>query len=100
MNTEIKMPPVYRSVTMSTGGHRVDQNDLNFAMGEREFKRFTTLQARAALAGVTLRKRDGASDQAPYIASRMAVTLQFFDIESVDTWLSSSACKPVGWGGT
>jgi hypothetical protein len=50
-------------------------------------KRFATLQARAALHGITLHCIDGDFAKPVHIASRWAMTKQLDDLDQVSTWL-------------
>ncbi len=89
MSPHTTTPTVALSSNISADGLCADLNDLNFATGEREFKRFTTLQALAALVGATLHKHISGDDQARYVASLRSVTTEFPDLESVETWLTN-----------
>lgn len=50
-------------------------------------KTFATLQARAALAGVTLYDIDGDFGTPVYVCSRWALTKSFDDLAAVEAWL-------------
>lgn len=51
-------------------------------------KRFATLQARAALAGVTVWQSQGDHGRPSYIATKWALTKEFADLDALDTWLA------------
>ena len=89
MSPHTTTPTVALSSNISADGLCADLNDLNFATGEREFKRFTTLQALAALVGATLHKQKSGDNQARYIVIRHWITAEFPDLESVETWLTN-----------
>lgn len=56
-------------------------------MSADQDKRFSTLQARAALGGVTLFAIDGDHGQSIFIASRWALTRPFDSLDDVAIWL-------------
>lgn len=89
MSPHTTTPTVALSSNTSADGLCADLNDLNFARGEREFKRFTTLQAQAALVGATLHKHKSGDSQARYVVSRRWITVEFPDLEIVETWLTN-----------
>lgn len=60
-----------------------------------DLKRFTTLQARAALSGVTLYRLDGNVGTPVYIAMRWGLTKQLDDLNEVETWLDRVTGHPV-----
>lgn len=55
--------------------------------GGADPKRFATLQAHAALAGVVLHQLDGDFGRPVYIATRWALTRQFDSLGEVALWL-------------
>lgn len=55
------------------------------------FKRFTTLQARAALAGITFHRIEGDFGHPVYVATRGAMTCHFDDLDDVEDWLNGVA---------
>ena len=50
-------------------------------------KQFATLQARCALAEVTLHQLENDHGQKVYVVSRWALTRELADLESVGVWL-------------
>ena len=50
-------------------------------------KQFATLQARCALAEVTLHQLENDHGQKVYVVSRWALTRELTDLESVGVWL-------------
>lgn len=50
-------------------------------------KRFATVAARAALAGIVLHRFEGDYGRPIYIATRWALTRQFDDLDAVEQWL-------------
>lgn len=62
-------------------------NDLDVPTAERTRKRFATLQARAALAGITLHQLEGDFGATIYIATRWSLTKQMDDLDEVGAWL-------------
>lgn len=54
---------------------------------DHDEKRFATLQANAALNGVTLHCIDGDFGRPVYIASRWAMTKQLSTLDDIDSWL-------------
>ena len=65
-------------------------------MNQIELKRLCTLQAGAALAGVTLHKLDGDFGVPIYVASRWAMTKQLESLDEVEAWLVRVTGKVVG----
>ena len=53
----------------------------------RDSKRFATVQASAAMRGVTIHCIDGDFGRPVYIASRWAMTKQLDTLEEVEAWL-------------
>lgn len=60
-----------------------------------DLKRFTTLQARAALSGVALHCLDTDFGTQAYIATRWSMTKQLDDLNEVETWLDRVTGHPV-----
>lgn len=56
-------------------------------MSAADPKFFSTLQARAALAGVTLHQLEGDFGAPIYVATRWAMTKQMESLSEVDQWL-------------
>lgn len=50
-------------------------------------KRFATIQARAALAGVTLHALDDDAGRTIYVLTRWHLTRQLEDLDDVERWL-------------
>lgn len=57
------------------------------AQGEDTGKRFNTLQARAALAGVALAAIEDDAGRPAYVVTRWALTRQLSDLDSVERWM-------------
>lgn len=53
----------------------------------KALKTYATLQARAALEGITLHRIDGDFGRPVYIATRWAMTKQFDGLGEVEIWL-------------
>ena len=62
--------------------------------GAADPKRFATLQARAALAGVTLHQLEGDFGKQIYVATRWAMTKQLESLSEVEQWLDWVAGQP------
>ncbi|WP_342620836.1 hypothetical protein [Rhodoferax sp. GW822-FHT02A01] len=58
-------------------------------------KEFATLQAIAALHGVTLHRLEGDYGTPVYVATRWAMTKQLDTLEEVEDWLQRVTGKPV-----
>lgn len=56
-------------------------------MPSKALKTFATLQARAALQGITLHRLEGDDGRPLYIATRWAMTKQFDGLGDVEIWL-------------
>ena len=54
-----------------------------------DLKRFTTLQALAALSGVTLHRIEGGLTPVIYIATKWAQTRELHDLDAVAAWLNN-----------
>lgn len=65
-------------------------------MNQTDLKRLCTLNAQAALAGVTLHKLDGDFGVPIYVASRWAMTKQLESLDEVEAWLARVTGKAVG----
>ena len=52
-----------------------------------DLKRFATLQARAALSGITLHRIEGDLSPVVYIATKWALTRELLDLDVVEQWL-------------
>lgn len=62
-------------------------NIATVAPAENADKRFATLQARCALAGISLHKLENDQGATVYIVSRWALTRELPDLEAVESWL-------------
>lgn len=58
-------------------------------------KRFATLQAHAALAGIALTRSANAQGDHLYVASKWALCKSFEDLNEVSTWLTQVTGKDV-----
>lgn len=59
-------------------------------------KRFATLQARAALSGITLHRIEGDLSPVVYIATKWALTRELRDLDAVKKWLDRVTGHPAG----
>ena len=63
-----------------------------------DLKRFATLRAAAALAGITLIQIEGDLQPVVYIGTRWAMTRQLASLDEVASWLSRVTGKAVEGG--
>lgn len=58
------------------------------------FKRFTTLQARAALLGFELHAINNDFERLAYVATKGAFTREWASLDEVERWLAAEADQP------
>jgi len=71
----------------ASGQHPADRVATALVSRISDAKRFSTLQARAALAGIALQRIDGDNCQLEYIATIGAVTTRLATLDEAEAWI-------------
>lgn len=71
----------------ASGQHPADLVAAALVARISDAKRFSTLQARAALAGISLQRIDGDNCQLEYIATIGAVTTRLANLDEAEAWI-------------
>lgn len=76
----------------ASGQHPADRVATAMVSRISDAKRFSTLQARAALSGITLQRIDGDNCQPEYIATIGAVTTRLDTLDEAEAWIERATC--------
>lgn len=76
----------------ASGQHPADRVATAMVGRISDAKRFSTLQARAALAGISLQRIDGDNCQLEYIATIGAVTTRLANLDEAEAWIERATC--------
>lgn len=76
----------------ASGNHPADRVASALESRLNDAKRYSTLQARAALAGIALQRIEGDDGRPSYIATIGAVTTRLATLDEAEAWIERATC--------